>query len=119
MTYEFTDSLPLINRVLYYRLELGYYGYSSPQSVEIIRLGDQGYLLAPNPFSTSTKLSFKNDDKEQLELIINDMQGRIVQEMVTTGHEFIIPGLNLNSGLYFFRVFSQGQVLYNGKLLTN
>ena len=119
MTYEFTDSLPLINRVLYYRIVLGYYGYSSPQSVEIKRFGDHGYLLAPNPFSISTRLAFKNDNEEELELIINDMQGRIVQEMMTTGDEFIISGLNLKSGLYFFRVFSQGQVLFNGKLLVN
>jgi hypothetical protein len=119
MTYEFTDSLPLINRVLYYRLELGYYGYTSPLSVEIKRLGDQGYLLAPNPFSISTRLAFKNDNEDELELIINDMQGRIVQEMMTIGDEFIIPGLNLNSGLYFFRILSRDQVLHNGKMLVN
>lgn len=119
MTYEFTDSLPMINRVLFYRIELGYYGYSSPKTVEISRYNEQGYLLAPNPFSDYSRLSFKNDDKEEYDLIIYDMQGKIVQKMITTGDEFIIPRLNLNSGLYFFRIFSRDQVLYNGKLLVN
>jgi hypothetical protein len=119
MTYEYTDSLPLINTLLHYRLELGYYGYTSPKTVEIKRYNEQGYLLAPNPFSISTRLSFKNDDRDEYDLIINDMKGQIVLKMMTTGDEFIIPGLNLNSGLYVFRIFSEDQVLYKGKLLVN
>ena len=118
ITYEFTDTEPLVNQAAYYRLLLGFYGYSSPQVVEFIRLNEQDYLLAPNPFSEFTRLVFENDEDEEYNLIISDMQGRIMQEMTTTGDEFIIPGLDWNSGLYFFRVFSQDKVLYNGKLLV-
>jgi len=118
ITFEFTDSLPLVNQTSYYRLLLGYFGYTSPKVVEFRRYNDQGFLLAPNPFSDFTRLAFENDDDEEHELIISDMNGRIVLEMITTGDEFIIPGLNLNSGLYFFRVFNQDKVLYNGKLIV-
>ena len=118
ITFEFTDSLPLVNRTSYYRLLLGYFGYTSPKVVEFRLYNDQGFLLAPNPFSDFTRLAFENDDDEVHELIISDMNGRIVLEMITTGDEFIIPVLNLNSGLYFFRVFNQDKVLYNGKLIV-
>jgi hypothetical protein len=118
ITYEFTDTLPLFNHTSYYRLKLGYYGFSSPQTVKINRFNESGYQLAPNPFSDFTRLAFENDEEEEHKLIISDMNGRIVQEMMTTGDEFIIRRLDMNSGLYFFRVFSQDQVLYSGKLVV-
>ena len=54
ITFEFTDSIPLVNRTLYYRLLLGYFGYTSPKVVEYRLYNDQGFLLAPNPFSDFT-----------------------------------------------------------------
>lgn len=117
ITYEFTDTVPLFNQKSYYRLRLGFYGYSSPKIVELIRYNDQGFLLAPNPFSNFSRLAFINDEKEIYELIISDMQGRIVQEMSTTSNEFIIPRLDLKAGVYFFRIFSSAQLLHNGKLV--
>jgi hypothetical protein len=50
ITYEFTDTLPLFNRTAYYRLKLGYYGYSSPQTVKINRFNESGYLISAQSF---------------------------------------------------------------------
>ena len=118
VTYEFTDSVPLINRVSYYRLELGYYGYSSPQIVEIIRYNEQGFLLAPNPFSDNARLAFKNETGNEHKLIITDMQGRVVGKIITTDEEFIIQSEDLAFGKYFFQVFQAGVLLFSGKFIV-
>lgn len=119
ITYEFTDSFPLVNRTSYYRLELGYYGYTSPQIVTYIKYNEQGFLLAPNPFSESARLVFENKDGDEHWLQIIDMQGRTVQELETTGNEFIVQRLEMNSGIYFFRVSNGEQVIFKGKLIIN
>jgi hypothetical protein len=117
ITYEFTDSLPLVNRETYYRLELGFYGYSSPRIVEFIHFNSEGFLLAPNPFTESTRLAFENKDSEKHELKIFDMQGRIVQVMLTEGNEYFIRRLDMNPGVYYFRVSVKGAILYKGNLV--
>jgi len=118
VTYEFTDTLPLINRINYYRLELGYYGFSSPRTVEITRYNDQGFLLAPNPFSDFTRLAFENETGDEHRLIITDMQGRVVREIITADEEFIIQSENLASAKYFFQVFQAGVLLFSGKFIV-
>ena len=118
ITFEFTDSLPLVNQTSYYRLLLGYFGYTSPKVVEFRRYNDQGFLLAPNPFSDFTRLAFENDDDEVHELIISDMNGRIVQEMRTTGDEFIIRRIDLGTGVYSFSVQKTGKVIFSGRIVV-
>jgi hypothetical protein len=117
MTFEFTDSSPLVNQTSYYRLMLGYFGYTSPKVVEFRRYNDQGFLLAPNPFSDFTRLAFKNEEYEEHKLIISDMNGRIVQEMMTTGDEFIIRRIDLGTGVYIFRVQKTGEVIFSGRIV--
>lgn len=117
ITYEFTDTLPLVNKTAYYRIELGYYGYSSPQIVTFTRYNEQGFLLAPNPFSDFTRLAFDNNTGEEYTLIITDMQGRILEEMTTLKDQFIIQGKNFTSGVYFFQVSGMSRILYTGKLI--
>ena len=118
ITYEFTDTMPLINRKSYYRLELGFYGYSSPQSVEIFILDDNNYLLAPNPFTTYTQLRFENGSGEEYQLRITDMQGRIVMESATRDDFFIIKRGDLSQGVFIFRVTNSGKALFRGKLMA-
>jgi hypothetical protein len=118
ITYDFTDLVPLVNRTSWYRLVLGYYGFSSPKTVEFTRFNEKGFLLAPNPFSDFTRLAFENKDSEEHKLVIIDMQGNIVEEMMTTGDEFLIQSLNKTAGVYIFQVMTAGQVIYQGKLIV-
>lgn len=118
VTYDFTDTVPLVNRTSYYRLLLGYIGYTSPKVVEFRRYNDQGFLLAPNPFSDFTRLEFVNDDNEEHELLIIDMNGRIVQEMMTTGDEFLIRRENIVPGNYIFRLNTGGINTISGKIMA-
>lgn len=117
ITYEFTDTLPLVNKTAYYRIELGYYGYSSPHIVTFTRYNEQGFLLAPNPFSDHARLAFDNPLKKQYGLVVSDMSGKIIAEMSTTGHEFLLRRNNLSAGLYNFRVMESGIMVFDGKIV--
>lgn len=117
ITYEYSDSIPLVNQLAYYRLELGQYGYSSPKTVEFIRYNEQGLLLAPNPFRDFTRLAFENPLKKEYQLIISDMHGEIVAEIITTDEDFILQRNNLSSGLYYFRILQSGKIEFKGKIV--
>lgn len=118
VTYEFTDTMPLVNRTSYYRLVLGYLGYSSPKTLEFIRFNDKGYFLGPNPFNDHTRITFKNDENREYRLIITDMKGRQVMERMTTGHEFFIRREELEAGTYMFRLSASNQDAISGKIIA-
>jgi len=118
VTYDFNDLEPLPNRPVQYRLYLGQFGFSSPRTVEFVQYNDQGFLLAPNPFSDFAKLSFENKFNEEYTLFIIDPQGRVVFDAITTGSMFIIRRENLGAGVYYFRVSRQGKINFEGKFLV-
>lgn len=111
ITYDYIDTMPLTNRTSYYRLILGYYGYTSPKSLEFVRYNEKGYFVGPNPFSDFTRISFENKEEEEYQLIITDMHGRKVTEMMTTGNEFIIRRDELGAGVFIVDIY-KGNVSY-------
>jgi hypothetical protein len=117
ITFEFTDSLPLVNRTSYYRLLLGYFGYTSPKVVEFRRYNDDGFLLAPNPFSDFTRLVFENKDGLEYKLLLYSVNGMLVKELTTSGDEFILSGTDLASGLYAYRLLKEEKNIFSGKLI--
>ena len=119
MTYEFTDTMPYYNRITYYRLELGYFGYSSPQKVEILRYNKDGIFLGPNPFDDQARLAFINEDGLEYKLLLSNTQGLTIRKLTTSDDEFIISGSGLSTGLYIFRLFSEEKLIYTGKLIKN
>jgi len=119
ITFEYTDTVPLVNQTAYYRLLLGYFGYTSPKTVEFVRYNDRGYFIGPNPFSDFTRIAFENDDDEEYRLLVSDMQGRIVLEMMTTGNEFLIRREELGAGIYAVRLFNGKNEFPRFKIIAN
>lgn len=117
ITFEFTDSIPLVNQVAYYRLILGYLGYTSPKTVEFSQYNDEGFFLGPNPFSDKSTLSFANDEREEHTLMITNLKGKVISEMKTTSDEFIILGSDLAAGVYYFKVIKGINFLFGGKII--
>lgn len=118
VTYEFSDTVPLPNRPVYYRLYLGQYGFSSAQYVEFVRYNDRGFLLAPNPFRDQTRITFQNKFNEDHSLEIIDLKGSVVAELFSSGDSFHVPRGNLGPGAFYFRVSRSGQVLFDGRLVV-
>lgn len=118
VTYDFTDSLPEKNRINYYRLELGQYGFTSPLAVELIILNDDGYALHPNPLSTRSKLSFANPGAETLRFTLVNIQGKTVLQQSTNSNQLWIEGGRLRSGVYVFKLRSETKLFARGKLVV-
>jgi glucuronoarabinoxylan endo-1,4-beta-xylanase len=74
----------------------------------------------PNPFSSSTNISYKLNQKSNVQVNIYDILGRVVRkftggEQPTGSHSIIWDGLNnlgekLATGIYFYRVQAGGEV---------
>jgi hypothetical protein len=118
ITYDFNDVEPLPNRPVHYRLYLGQFGFSSPRTVEFVQYNDQGFLLAPNPFREQARLTFENQFNEEHSLVIIDLQGRVVAELINSDDSFDIFRGNLRAGAYYFIVSRNGQVIFDGRLMV-
>ncbi|MEZ4690396.1 MAG: YCF48-related protein [Ignavibacteria bacterium] len=63
----------------------------------------------PNPFNPNTKIEFELPKNENVKLIIYDLLGREVNTLVNDNlsagkHEAVFDGLNLSSGIYFYKL---------------
>ena len=75
----------------------------------------------PNPFNTTTKIEFTIKEKGEVQLIVFDILGRKVNSLVdsykTAGkYETTFDASNLSSGIYFYRLSFNGEVIDNKKL---
>ncbi len=117
ITYEFYDTAPAPNRINYYRLELGYYGYTSPQQAEFIVLNEQGYSLQQNPMKDKTTIVFQNGTDDEYRFILHDMNGRRVMDFTTTSDRITLYRQELGSGLHIFTLEGKDKIL-RGKLIV-
>ncbi len=81
---------------------------------------DNQLSLAPNPFSNSTvvKIPIGATSEQYLEFQIIDLQGKVIkQEKIGKERVFEINRGNLNSGVYFLRVYSGQELVGTRKLI--
>jgi hypothetical protein len=66
---------------------------------------DQNY---PNPFNPSTTIQYRLPTRSSVRLVIYNVLGQIVNELVNTeqqaGYQSVIWNANVSSGLYFYRL---------------
>jgi Secretion system C-terminal sorting domain len=75
------------------------------------------YSLYPNPMMNSAILTFDNADKENHTFKLYNLQGQVVQTTSNiTSSEINIERDKLPSGLYFFHLFANKQMMLSGKL---
>lgn len=117
ITYDFYDTMPVPNRLNIYRLELGLYGYTLPQSAEFIVLNNMGYSLQPNPMGEKTTIIFQNPQEEQIRFFLYDMNGKTVMDFTTTRDRITLYRNKLGSGVYVFELDGK-DVYLQGKLVV-
>jgi hypothetical protein len=66
-------------------------------------LNDVALMLYPNPSGrTSVNVIWNADESEDVQLIVRDMQGRVVQNFEhIQGNQFVINGSDLSGGMYW------------------
>ncbi len=73
------------------------------------------YQNYPNPFNPSTTIEFDISQTSFIRLIVYDLNGRELQTLVNEelnagSYRVSFDGNKLSSGLYFYRLFSDGYI---------
>ena len=117
--YSFVDENPQKNRTNYYRLELGYSGYSETIFLEITDLNEKGYQVRPNPVVDEAHIVFQNDLRKSCSITLYNLIGRKTASQSTKETSFNIGTLNLNNGMYVFIISSaDNQIKIKGKIIV-
>ena len=115
IAYQFIHPFPQKNRLNYYRLGLGGFGYSELETVEVLDFKN-GYILRPNPIKDKVQLTFEKDlGKFQLQIF--DLQGQIVLEAEEQGASIYVTTIDWTPGIYLFAIQSNKIQIINGRII--
>lgn len=124
-TGDTSSSISVVASGTYWRYKFGDCSYIvdtirviSPDQVLVF--GDpQQVIIYPNPFTTSTKLIFRSDQKKKYDLRIYSITGMLVRqiEKIQTD-EVIIERNDLSTGCYFYELKSEEEAVAKGKLFV-
>jgi len=79
---------------------------------------DTSFTVYPNPFSAYTFIKFENHKKEKHTLTIYNSLGQLVRQIDNINEGQVkIEKKNLTSGLYFFQLRNDIEIVGNGKLI--
>jgi hypothetical protein len=71
----------------------------------------------PNPFSSSTKITFDNPDHQSFDLYLYDLNSRLVRhDAEICDDHVIIHGEDLEPGTYYYKL--AGSHVYTGKIIA-
>ncbi len=74
---------------------------------------------APNPATSEILFNIKNFDFQNTKMILFDQLGRKVWQQAITQDSFILPRNQLKSGVYFYVIQSNEQIIYSHKIIFN
>lgn len=90
--------------------------------VDVVKIGNRPETVIeayPNPFQDFVKIVVKGETFLELEVRLVDALGREVQsKKVTAQSEIILQGQNLDTGIYFFQLIGDGELIGTGKLIA-
>lgn len=119
VSYDYWDSLPLLNTTSYYRLELGNLGFSDILAVQLFDFSKNPYQIIPHPATAETVIYFDNPSLELFTLQIFYQNGQQLYEAQTASREFKLKQAQLDAGLYVFVIRnSKGTTSIKGKLIA-
>ncbi len=125
--YSFVDDeLPLTGKY-YYRLKQmdtnGKYEYSAAIMFELNKPASYNLMQNyPNPFNPSTTITYQLPEDGRVKILIYDMLGRLIKELVNEEieagiHEVEFNANSLASGTYIYQLQAGGKVMINKKML--
>lgn len=118
VSYNFTDDNPPKNKLLYYKLELGGYGFTDVLTINIIDTKEFGFQIRPNPANQNTTIYFENKYDEEYHLVLMNIMGKVVLSQITRSNFFRIDLSNIPSGIYFFNILDLPSQQTSGKLIV-
>lgn len=84
-------------------------GYFTSDTMCILTVGftdaqaSDGISIYPNPFTSETTIEFEQE-QDQTSMLIMDAVGKLIQEELISGKQFILPKNEMPAGVYFLRI---------------
>jgi len=78
-----------------------------------------GAAIYPNPTTNSVTLAITNAAAPELNYLLFDEQGRLIRQQKITAIITSIDMENLNSGIYFIKMLSNGEEVKTFKIIKN
>lgn len=119
VSYQWFDSAPPELTTVYYRIQLGFEGYSSIKSVQYDQLETSEQRFFPSPMKDEATLLLKVPIGTTIALDIWNSSGQLVhQQSGATGGTIplVLPGLQ--AGVYNYRANGDGKV-FEGRFVKN
>lgn len=104
--YTFTDPFPVLNKKIFYRINLGGIGFSRIVEIEIYAFNEKKYLLYPNPITNQSQIRFSNETSDIRTLTIYNLKGKVIETLSTKKDFFLLSTLILPSATYRFAIQS-------------
>jgi len=109
MDYDFGTNLPNQNFSLEATVSISQINTTVPNDFSL-------YQNYPNPFNPSTKIKFDMKKSDYVKVVVFDSQGKEIKELVNAvlpagSFEISFDAKNLSSGVYFYRMETNGQVI--------
>ena len=118
VAYDFTDSVPLLNRKSFYRLELGNLGISETLSIMLVDFSANNYRVVPHPATSGSRIYFQNPRNQQHQLHFFSANGKTEAKLLTTDAFFALSATKLRAGMHLFIIKNErGLVVASGSLL--
>ena len=117
VSYSYTDSFPLHNTYNFYRLAPGNADWSEVIKIYFNLHDKKEFLIHPNPFITTAKISYQNPLSKTIHWKMFDTNGKQVRNGTTKEESFIISKNSLHSGLYFLQLILDNKDFQKAKLI--
>lgn len=114
----FNYDAPVLTNEVRYRID------TFPQfvtvAVNVTKLPGLKITVSPNPFTDFAKFEIESEGRvfKELTFQVYDAIGRLVSTQTFSGNQFMYYRNQTTTGIYFYRLVSDGQLLSSGKLLV-
>ena len=114
--YSFTDTAPVPNKKVFYKLSFG--GLSSSEIIEFefVSVSAEGYSILPEQGKRRTNILYLNPSNSPHELKVFDLNGRNIGTVSSNGNKISIDYAHLPNGIYLFILSSENKSV-QGKLM--
>jgi hypothetical protein len=116
--YIFDDTMPSPNKLNYYRVNFGNFGFTNYISVHFTDFGN-AIVVAPHPVADEATIYFPFSAGKEVEISLINSAGARVGSMEGTGGKAMFDRQNLPAGVYLLRIEYPDQRIYTSKILLN
>lgn len=114
-TYTHFDNSPSSNTYNFYRLEMGFQGFTDTISVFFEDFGIKEHLVQTSG-NGSYRILYSNDNNKEAILRVFDLSGKeLIQETSTTS-DVSFDATGLRAGIYVFRISGVSETDIHGKI---